>query len=152
MKRVKGLMVLCLVGVTGPAAVAAPPVLYDVRDSGARGDGQTLCTQAIQETLDKCAAAGGGMVYMPPGVFLSGTLFLRSGVTLHLDTGCTLRGSVNLRDYPATVPAYRSYTDNYTDKSLLCGEKLARVAITGRDGGLSEAPGRTQRACDAGGQ
>jgi hypothetical protein len=132
MKRTKGLMILCLVGIGSRLAGAAGPALYDVRDFGARGDGQTLCTRAIQQALDKCAAADGGTVYLPPGVFLSGTLLLKSGVTLHLDTGCTLRGSVNLRDYPATVSAYRSYTDNYTDKSLLYGEKLERVAITGR--------------------
>ncbi len=130
MKRTRRLIVLCLVGICSRAAAA--PVLYDVRDFGARGDGQTLATRAIQDTLDKCSAAGGGTVYLPPGVFLSGTLFLKSGVTLHLDTGCTLRGSVNLRDYPVTVPAYRSYTDNYTDKSLVYGEKLERVALTGR--------------------
>jgi hypothetical protein len=132
MRRTKGLVLACMVALVGRAGLAAGPVWYDVRDFGARPDGQTLCTRVIQDTLDRCAAQGGGVVYLPPGVFLSGTLLLRSGVTLHLEAGCTLRGSINLRDYPATVPAYRSYTDTYTDKSLLYGEKLERVAITGR--------------------
>jgi hypothetical protein len=108
------------------------PVLYDVRDFGATPDGRTLCTQAIQAAIDKCAAAGGGTVYLPPGVFLSGTIYLKNGVTLHLDTGCTLLGSANLKDYPETAPALRSYTDSYTDKSLIYGEKLTHVSITGR--------------------
>jgi hypothetical protein len=103
-----------------------------VRDFGAKSDGQTLCTQAIQAAIDKCAAAGGGTVYLPPGSFLSGTIYMKTGVTLHVDSGGTLLGSTNLKDFPPTVPAFRSYTDNYTDKSLIYGEKLERIAITGR--------------------
>jgi polygalacturonase len=106
--------------------------LYDIRDFGAKPDGQTLCTQAIQAAIDKCSADGGGTVYLPPGKFLSGTIYMKSGVTLRLDGGCTLLGSTSLNDYPPTVPALRSYTDNYTDKSLIYGEKLERVSITGR--------------------
>lgn len=67
----------------------------------------------------------------PPGRYLSGTLFLKSNVTLHLSAGATLLGSPNLADYPVTVSKIRSYTDNYTDKSLLYGEDLENVAIEG---------------------
>ena len=130
MKRMTWWLVLCVVGFGG-RAVPAAEVLYDVRGFGADGDGQTLCTNAIQKAVDKCSAAGGGVVYLPPGQFLSGTIRLKSGVTLRLDAGCTLLGSRNLKDYPPAVPAYRSYTDNYTDKSLIYGEKLERVAIIG---------------------
>jgi polygalacturonase len=56
---------------------------------------------------------------------------MKSNVTLRLDTGSTLLGSKNLKDYPPTVQAFRSYTDNYTDKSLIYGEKLQQIAITG---------------------
>jgi len=114
-----------------PFATAAP-VLYDVREFGAEGEGHTLCTDAIQRAVDKCSASGGGIVYLPPGTFLSGTIFMKTGVTLHLDAGCTLKGSTNLRDYPVTVPRFRSYTDNYTDKSLIYGEGVERIGITGR--------------------
>jgi hypothetical protein len=131
MKSLRWLIVLGAVGLYGRAAAAAP-LLYDVRDFGARPDGRTLCTRAIHEAIDKCVERGGGTVYLPPGDFLSGTIFLKSGVTLRLDAGCTLLGSVNLRDYPATVSGYRSYTGGYTDKSLIYGEKLERIAITGR--------------------
>jgi polygalacturonase len=107
-------------------------VLYDIRDYGAKPDGQTLCTQAIQEAVDECAAGGGGVVYVPPGRFLSGTIVIKSGVTLRLDDGCTLLGTRDLAQYPSKVPAYRSYTDTYTDKSLIYAEKAERIAITGR--------------------
>jgi hypothetical protein len=132
MKSVKWLVVLGAVGLCSSRVLAVAPVLYDVREFGAKPDGRTLCTRAIQEAIDQCAESGGGTVYLPPGNLLSGTIYMKSGVTLNLDAGCTLLGSVNLRDYPVTVPGYRSYTDNYTDKSLIYGEKLERIAIMGR--------------------
>jgi hypothetical protein len=121
--------VLTLCGCLGASAT---PVLYDIRDYGAEPDGETLCTQAIQEAVDHCAGSGGGVVYLPPGRWLSGTIVMKSGVTLQLDAGCTLLGSRDLAQYPPMVPAYRSYTDVYTDKSLIYAEKAERIAITGR--------------------
>ncbi|MCX5684815.1 MAG: glycoside hydrolase family 28 protein, partial [Planctomycetota bacterium] len=82
--------------------------------------------------IDECAAAGGGRVCLPAGTFLSGTLHLKSRVTLALEAGCTLLGSPNLADYPENVPAVRSYTDNYVNRSLIAGEGLQRVAIVGQ--------------------
>ena len=111
-------------------AVAAEE-LYDVRDYGAKPDGKTLCTKSIQKAIDACSEAGGGTVYFPPGTFLSGTIYFKSSVTLELAAGSTLLGSKNLKDYPPTVQAFRSYTDNYTDKSLIYGENVERIAITG---------------------
>ena len=105
--------------------------VYDIRDYGAKPDGKTLCTKSIQNAIDQCAKSGGGTVYLGPGTFLSGTIYLKSGVTLKLDTACTLLGSTNLKDYPETVQEFRSYTDNYTNKSLIYGEKLERIAIIG---------------------
>ena len=105
---------------------------YDVTDFGAKGDGLTLCTEAIQKAIDRCSADGGGTVRLPAGTFLSGTIVMKSGVTLHLDSGSVLLGSKDLSHYPAKIPAYRSYTDNYTDKSLIYGEKLERIGIVGR--------------------
>lgn len=106
--------------------------VYDVCDYGARADGKMLCTKSIQRAIDECAKDGGGTVYFPRGTFLSGTIYMKSGVTLRLDVGCTLLGSADLKDYPPTVQAFRSYTDNYTDKSLIYGENLERITITGK--------------------
>ena len=112
------------------SAIAAEE-LYDVRDYGAKPDGKTLCTTSIQKAIDACSQSGGGTVYLPPGTFLSGTIYFKTGVTLRLAAGCTLLGSTDLKDYPPTVQAFRSYTDNYTDKSLIYGENVERIAITG---------------------
>jgi len=132
MRWMKGLCFACAFVLWNIPVSSAAPVLYDVREFGAEGDGHTLCTDAIQRAIDKCSANGGGTVYLAPGTFLSGTIFMKTGVMLHLDAGCTLKGSTNLRDYPVTVPRFRSYTDNYTDKSLIYGEGVERIGITGR--------------------
>jgi polygalacturonase len=113
------------------AQVIAAEEMYDVRDYGAKSDGKTLCTESIQKAIDACSQSGGGTVYLPSGTFLSGTIYFKSGVTLRLSAGSTLLGRKNLKDYPPTVQAFRSYTDNYTDKSLIYGEHLERIAITG---------------------
>ncbi|MFW5732548.1 MAG: glycoside hydrolase family 28 protein [Planctomycetota bacterium] len=69
-----------------------------ITDFGAVADGETLCTSSIQAAID-AAAETGGRVIVPAGVFRSGTINLRSHVTLHLSEGATLLGSENLDDY-----------------------------------------------------
>ena len=74
---------------------------FNVMDYGAVGDGTTLNTAAMQKAVDACAEAGGGRVVVPGGVFLSGPIFLKSNVELHLRAGATLRGSPDREDYNA---------------------------------------------------
>jgi len=121
-------MIACVL--TTGSSIAAEE-LYDVRDYGAKPDGKTLCTTSIQKAIDECSQSGGGTVYLPPGTFLSGSIYFKSGVTLKIAAGCTLLSSTDLKDYPPTVQAFRSYTDNYTDKSLIYGENVKNIAITG---------------------
>ncbi|HEY3762382.1 MAG TPA: glycoside hydrolase family 28 protein [Verrucomicrobiae bacterium] len=73
--------------------------IFDVREFGATGDGKSLDTASINRAIDACNAANGGMVYLPPGTYLSGTVFLKSNVTLYLEAGATLLGSKNIADY-----------------------------------------------------
>jgi polygalacturonase len=116
----------------GLLAVSAPVVGWDVSKYGATGGGNRLDTKAIQRAVDECARAGGGMVNFPSGRYLSGTIFLKSGVLLHLAEGSVLLGSKDLKDYPATPSGYRCGADNYSDKSLLYGENLERIGILGK--------------------
>lgn len=104
---------------------------YDVSGFGVLGDGLTLDTAGIQSAIDSCHAAGGGTVRVGPGRYLTGTLTLKSGVTLHLCRGAVLLGSTNLDDYPKRKAAYRSYTDNYTDRALIYAEGARDIAISG---------------------
>ena len=73
---------------------------YRVQDFGAVGDGTTLDTEAIQKAIDKCSASGGGCVCFSPGVYLSGTVFLKDNVRLVLEVNSVLRGSSRPEDYP----------------------------------------------------
>lgn len=104
----------------------------NVRKFGAAGDGATKDTEAIQRAVDAAHAGGAGTVYFPPGQYLSGTIFLKSNVTLHLEHGATLLGSTDSLDYPRIRPKFRSYTDSYVSQSLLFAEDQEHIAITGR--------------------
>jgi polygalacturonase len=103
----------------------------NARDCGAVADGVRLDTKSIQTAIDKCSAAGGGTALLEGGTFLSGTIYLRSHVTLRIEAGATLFGSTNAGDYPHNLPAIRSYTDNYVKQSLIAGENLENVGLIG---------------------
>jgi polygalacturonase len=75
------------------------PREYAITDYGAVGDGRTVNTEAIQAAIDACADAGGGVVVVPVGTFLSGALFFKPGTNLRLDAGAVLKGTTNLADY-----------------------------------------------------
>jgi len=112
--------------------ISAPASPFDVREHGAKGDGQVLDTIAIQKAIDRCAASG-GQVLFPPGRYLSGTIHLRSGVVLHLESGARLIGSTNLADYsqpqlPNTLPEAKW---GKWHRGLIIGEGVQDVAITG---------------------
>lgn len=72
---------------------------WHITDFGARGDSQTLNTAFIQQAINTCSAAGGGTVQVPAGNFLTGTLFLKSGVRLYLEENAILTGSALQQDY-----------------------------------------------------
>lgn len=84
-------------------ATRPQPQVLDITTYGAAGDGKTLDTHAIQAAIDACRP--GGVVRVPAGVFLSGAIFLKSEMTLHLDEDAVLLGSSDTRDYP--VMKYR---------------------------------------------
>jgi polygalacturonase len=119
------------------ACVVAMPTMaaskVDIRERGATGDGQSLDTQSIQKALDDCAASGGGQVFFPPGNYLSGTIHLRSGVTLYLDAGARLLGTTNLALYsqPKTPDYMPEAKWGKWHRGLVVGENVDDVAIAG---------------------
>ena len=130
---------------TVPVAIAlalssAAHAAFEVRGHGAKGDGVTVDTAAVQSAID-AAGASGGTVYFAPGVYLCGSLHLRSGVALHLDYGATIKG---IRDRNAYDPyeklGFKNESDeetSYFHHALIWGEDLERVAIYG--GGTIDA-------------
>ncbi len=106
---------------------------FDVREHGAIGDGMVSATVAIQATIDACEKSGGGLVLFPPGRYLSGTIHLRGGVTLHLEAGARLIGTTNLSDYAQPKPPDYMPEAKWGKwhRGLIVGENLEDVAITG---------------------
>lgn len=72
---------------------------FPITTFGAKGDGHTNNTSAIQEAIDKAAAAGGGTVVIPAGKFVTGVITLKSGVTLHLAPNAFLLATTSRKDY-----------------------------------------------------
>ena len=105
----------------------------NIRSHGAVADGRTVNTRAIQKAIDACAAAGGGMVAVPAGVFVTGSIWLKPGVSLELRKGAVLKGSPNLADYPLVM---RRFVEAYPEPL-----RLALVNATGNHGLRIIGPG-----------
>src|SRR6478672_8215741 len=86
---------LLLLFIFAATSLAAPPHHYNVRDSGATGDGKTLDTPAINKAIETANVAGGGTVYFPPGTYLCYSIQLKSNVALYLDQGATILAADN---------------------------------------------------------
>lgn len=110
-----------------------PEYVLLVEREGAKGDGVTLSTEAIQRCIDACSAAGGGVVRLSRGDYLSGSLTLRSGVMLEIEQGARLLGSLNLADYPERRAQRLTVMDTHMGmhQSLIYAEGLERVGIRG---------------------
>jgi hypothetical protein len=91
---VTGLAAAHMSAVGTPTAQATSILEY-----GANPNGKTLNTTALQRAIDDTFRAGGGIVYVPPGTFLTGSIELKSRVTLYLEAGATLLGSTSINDY-----------------------------------------------------
>src|SRR5690242_4585003 len=77
----------------------APDGIFNVKNYGATGDGQTSDTPAINRTVQACRQAGGGTVLFPPGRYVTGTFEIFSHTTLAVESGAVILGSTNLADY-----------------------------------------------------
>jgi polygalacturonase len=115
-----------LLAVQASVAVAAPAKVCDARKYGAKADGTTKDTAAIQAAIYDCASAGGGTVTLSGGTFLTGPILLKSHITLDIGKGATLLGSPDRADYgPVT------FARNRTVQPLVSAVNEEDVAITG---------------------
>jgi polygalacturonase len=96
------------------------------RAYGARGDGVSKDTAAIQAAIDACARQGGGTVRLTAGIYLSAPIVLKSNITLLLDKGATLLGSADHGDYPPKTEFREPGL-----QSLVSATNATNVAITG---------------------
>ncbi|MDN3579984.1 glycoside hydrolase family 28 protein [Mucilaginibacter flavus] len=102
--------------------------VYNIKDYGAVSDGKTNNTAAIQKAINACFSNGGGRVYIPAGIFVTGTVNLKSNINLYLENGAVLSASTNLKDYQTyTVPEYG--VNHY---GILYTADAENVSVTGQ--------------------
>jgi len=119
----------------GPAGAARDlgTRTYNIRDFGAKGDGVTLDTAAVQAAIDACHRDQGGTVLVPAGVFVIGTIELKSNVALHLAAAGKLLGSADGKQYRAAdaIPLSGDSTMRDGNVGLIFAVKADNIAITG---------------------
>ncbi|MEL1242543.1 glycoside hydrolase family 28 protein [Flavobacterium flavipallidum] len=103
---------------------------FNILDFGAKADGKTLNSEAFKKAIETCNNKGGGKVIVPSGVFLTGPIYLKSNVNLHLKEGATILFSQNPKDYPIVLTRWEGMDCmNYSPQIYAYGEK--NIAITG---------------------
>ena len=112
--------------------------VFNVKDYGASGRKDQDAQALLQSAIDACGQAGGGMVYVPPGDYTTGTLYLRSHVRFHIEAGATLWGSKNPEHFPQVGP------NNMQPRTLFFGENLENITLEGR--GTVDGQGEYYRA------
>ena len=128
------------------AAPPMSPMQFDVRAFGATGDGKTVDSPAINQAIEAAAAAGGGTVVFPAGSYISFSIRLKSKVDLYLSQGSAIVAADSPKPgettgymggtYDAAEPktawdAYQDYGHNHWHNSLLWGEGISDISITG---------------------
>src|SRR2546422_10872429 len=85
-------------------SLSANAAVFEVKDSGAKGDGKTPDRDAINKAIDAAGAAGGGTVHFPAGTYVTGSIRLRSNLTLYLEPGAILEASADPAAYDTPEP------------------------------------------------
>lgn len=128
MKMVWRVLFACLLASSVWSAHAAQ---FKVQDYGAKADGKTLDTAAIQRAIDAATKAGGGTVVFKSGTYLTGAIFLKSHVCLRVDRGVTLLGVQKLADYPI-MPTRVAGIEMRWPAALINTYQQSNVSISGQ--------------------
>ncbi|WP_229732632.1 rhamnogalacturonidase [Flavobacterium palustre] len=133
----KSQMCLCFLLLNLIYVQAAPETTFNVKNFGAKGDSTTLDTQAINNTIEAAAKAGGGTVYFPAGTYLSFSIRLKSHISLYLDQGATILGATPSGDVGYDAPetaindTFQDFGHSHWHNSLIWGENLEDISILG---------------------
>ncbi len=122
------------------AQLAGAAEVYDVRTFGAVGDGTTVNTKALQAAIDQCAAAGGGTVLITDGRYVTGTLHLKSNLTLRIEAGAALLGSPVIADYTTDTFHTMYKGEPHMDRCLLFARDAENLTLEG--GGTIDGQGK----------
>ncbi len=130
-------VLILLFSIPSLSSAQTPAPVYNVKNYGARGDGKSLDTKAIDKAIDAANAAGGGTVYFPAGNYLSVTIHLKSNVALYIDQGATIIAATTGEGVQYDLPEksdndlYQDYGHSYFRNSLIYGENLHDISIIG---------------------
>ncbi len=116
-----------------PAAAHSPNRVFNITDYGATADGKTLATQALQAAIDACHNAQGGTVLVPAGVFVIGTVELKSNVTLRITAQGKLLGSADGKQYHAAdaIPLRGDSTLEDGNTGLIFAVNAENITVEG---------------------
>jgi hypothetical protein len=103
--------------------------VYNIVDFGAKGDGKVMNTKAINSAIVRCNKNGGGIVLIPSGKFMSGTIHLLSNITLKLETGASIIGSKDISDYNTSDKSM--INEDYTGCGLIYARDANNISIQG---------------------
>ena len=124
--------------------------VFEITKYGAIGDGKTLNTEAINKAIQACANAGGGIVEIPKGVWLTGPIELMSNVNIHTNRGTLVQFTKDRTQYPVFKP---QGSGSFIVKSPIYGNNLENIALTGEGifdgGGESWRPVKKQKVSEA---
>ena len=133
---------------------ASAQTVFNVKDFGALGDGQTLDSPAINAAIEHAALQGGGQVTLPPGTYLCGSIRMKSNIDLHLLPGAVIVATDDKNAYdPSEVfggPEYQDGGHTYFHNSLIWAEGEHNVSITGQ--GMIDGKGLTKKDTETAGQ
>lgn len=122
---------------------------YNVRSFGAVGDGKNLDSPAINTAIESAFANGGGKIIVPAGIYLCGSIHLKSNIELHLLPGAIIKAapaSMKVYDESESFGGFPEYQDGghtYFHNSLIWAEGQDNISITGR--GMIDGEGLTKK-------
>jgi len=105
--------------------------VVNIEKAGAKGDGKTDNTAIIQSTIDQLSKEGGGTIVFPKGTYVTGTIFLKSNITIELNNKAVWEGSNNLTLYPHIPPVAKSRLGDNPWRAFIYGENLENITIKG---------------------
>ena len=135
-KELFAFCLFCLIGLS-PKLSFSQSNNFNVKNYGALGDGKHLDHTAINAAIDACANIGGGTVLVPAGTYLCGSIHLKSNINLFIDAGASILGAPTktmaydvAEEFPQAK--YQDEGHTYFHNSLIWGENLKNISITGR--------------------
>ncbi len=156
MKKLPAVIIVLAIAISAsifctPNVIAGNNDFYNVRNFGAKGDGKTVDSDAVNKAIDIASAKGGGTVYFPAGTYLCFSIRLKSNITIYLDNGSTVlaadpkenKGSYDLPE-PNEFDAYQDFGHSHWKNSLFWGIGVDNVAIVGQ--GKIDGKGLSRRS------